>query len=202
MEQSNKISDNINNQIDYTTPTPRFSVTNDDTLNDGLTYLNEHGYAVISDIMNQDEINVNKDLLWKFIENISNGTIRRDDPDTWSNEWPSYSTHGVISGSGIGQSDFLWNVRSNRHVKKTYAGIWDNQPLLVSFDGCGIFRDWRYNPTWKTSGGWNHVDQNPKVKPDRCCIQGFVSLTDQSEKKQAVLLFIHAHIYVLLNYLI
>jgi hypothetical protein len=87
MSQSSKNSDNVSSPIDYTTPTPRFSVTNDDTLNDGIAYLNEHGYAVISDVMNQDEINVNKDLLWKFIENVSEGTIQRDDPETWSNEW-------------------------------------------------------------------------------------------------------------------
>ena len=32
-------------RIDYTTLTPRFSVTNNDSLNDGINYLNEHGYA-------------------------------------------------------------------------------------------------------------------------------------------------------------
>ena len=89
--------------------------------------------------------------------------------------------HGVINGSGIGQSDFLWNVRSNPQVKRVFSEIWKDQALLVSFDGCCLFRDWRYNADWKTSGGWNHVDQNPKTKPDRCCVQGFVSLTDQSE---------------------
>lgn len=83
---------------------------------------------------------------------------------------PTFSTHGVISGNGIGQSDFLWNVRSNPRIKQVFTQIWNDPQLLVSFDGCGIFRDWRYDPTWKTQGGWNHVDQNPKVKPDRCCI--------------------------------
>ncbi len=107
---------------------------------------------------------------------------------------PSFSTHGVINGSGIGQSEFLWNVRSNRQVKKVYARIWDDQSLLVSFDGCGVFRDWRYNPTWKTEGGWNHVDQNPKRKPDRCCIQGFVSLTDQSEKTGGLIVYPNTHL--------
>jgi len=87
MSDSNQTSDKINTTIDFTTPTPRFSVTNDDTLKDGIAYLNEHGYAVISDIMDQDEINVNKELLWKFFENVSNNTIQRNDPETWSNGW-------------------------------------------------------------------------------------------------------------------
>jgi hypothetical protein len=107
---------------------------------------------------------------------------------------PSYGTHGVISGDGIGQSDFMWNIRSNRQVKQVYAGLWNTQQLLVSFDGCGIFRDWRYNPVWKTNGGWNHVDQNPKNKPDRCCIQGFISLTDQSEKTGGLVVYPRSHL--------
>jgi len=179
----------INSSIDYTTPSPRFSVTNKDTLKDGLNYLNENGYVVISDIMNSDEINQNKDLLWQFLENASNNTIQRNDPQTWANNWPSYSTHGVVSGSGIGQSDFLWNVRSHPQIKKVFTETWNDSQLLVSFDGCGIFRDWRYDPTWKTNGGWNHVDQNPKAKPDRCCIQGLMSLTDQDDTTGGLIVY-------------
>ena len=107
---------------------------------------------------------------------------------------PSFSTHGVISGSSVGQSDFQWSIRSNPEVKKIFSRIWNTQQLLVSFDGCGIFRDWRYNPSWKTTGGWNHVDQNPKLKPDRCCIQGLVSLTDQSEKTGGLIVYPRTHL--------
>ncbi len=78
-------------------------------------------------------------------------------------------------------------------MKKVFARIWNTQQLLVSFDGCGIFRDWRYNPSWKTSGGWNHVDQNPKVKPDRCCIQGFISLTDQNQTTGGLIVYPNTH---------
>ena len=73
--------------IDYTTPTPRFSVLDDKSLYAGLDYLNEHGYAVISDVLNEEEINTNKALLWKFLEESSNGTVQRDDPETWSTGW-------------------------------------------------------------------------------------------------------------------
>lgn len=83
------------NQVDYTTTSPRFSVTNDQTLDKAILYLNEHGYVVISDVMDENEINMNKDLLWKFIENISNSTIRRNDPETWSNQW--YKTNILFS---------------------------------------------------------------------------------------------------------
>ena len=78
--------------IDYTTPTPRFSVTNETTLNEGIAYLSEHGYVVISDVMSQDEIEVNKNLLWKFLAEATNGSVDRDDPDTWSNQWQVQSS--------------------------------------------------------------------------------------------------------------
>jgi len=86
-ESSNQTSNGVSSPIDYTTPTPRFSLKNDETLDAGIAYLNEHGYAVISDVIDQDEININKNLLWKFIENMSNNKIRRGEPETWSNEW-------------------------------------------------------------------------------------------------------------------
>lgn len=107
---------------------------------------------------------------------------------------PTVGTHGLIGDSGIGQSDFLWSVRSNQQVKKAYGHIWSTQQLLVSFDGCGVYRDWRYNPTWKTNGGWNHVDQNPQTKPSRCCIQGFVSLTDQNETTGGLIVYPRTHL--------
>ncbi|CAF3965525.1 unnamed protein product, partial [Rotaria sp. Silwood1] len=107
---------------------------------------------------------------------------------------PSFSSHGVISGHGIGQSDFLWSVRSNRQIKSVFARLWNTRELLVSFDGCGIFRDWRYNPTWKTNDGWEHVDQNPKKKPDRCCVQGMVSLTDQNERTGGLIVYPRTHL--------
>ncbi|CAF1020426.1 unnamed protein product [Rotaria sordida] len=73
MSDNNSINyclDNNHIRIDYTTLTPRFSITNDDSLNDGTTHLNEHSYAICSDIMLQNEININKELLWNFLENI------------------------------------------------------------------------------------------------------------------------------------
>lgn len=74
-------------RIDHTTLTPRYSVTNNESFNEGIAYLNEHGYAVFSDVLPQEEINTNKDLLWNFFENIPECNIQRNDPQTWSNFW-------------------------------------------------------------------------------------------------------------------
>jgi hypothetical protein len=74
-------------RIDHTTITTRYSVENNESLNAGINYLNEHGYAVFSDVLTTDEINFNKELLWNFFENIPGYHIRRNDPSTWSNYW-------------------------------------------------------------------------------------------------------------------
>ncbi|CAF3629932.1 unnamed protein product [Rotaria socialis] len=181
-------------RIDYTTLTPRFSVTNNESLNDGIVHLNEHGYAIFSDVMLQNEININKDLLWNFFENIPGYHIQRHDPTTWSKNWPGNGLFGIINDCGIGQSDFMWNVRSNRNIKRVYSQIWTTNELLVSFDGCGVFRNWHYEPKWKTTTGWYHADQNPDLKPDRCCVQGFVSLTDQNETTGGLIVFPYTHL--------
>lgn len=88
----------------------------------------------------------------------------------------------------------MWGVRSNRNIKRIFARIWNTRELLVSFDGCGVFRDWRYDRSWKTQGGWYHVDQNPVTKPDRCCIQGFAALTDQTENTGGLVVYPRTHL--------
>lgn len=88
----------------------------------------------------------------------------------------------------------MWNIRANRNIKRVYSQIWNTNELLVSFDGCGIFRDWRYDPKWKTKPGWYHVDQNPRSKPNRCCIQGFVSLTNQDETTGGLIILPQTHL--------
>ena len=81
------VFDKNNIRMEYTTPTPRYSVLNDQSLDEGMAYLNQHGYAVFSDVMSADEIRFNKDMLWNFLENIPGTGIERDDPETWSTYW-------------------------------------------------------------------------------------------------------------------
>ena len=74
-------------RIDHTTVTPRFSVNDDQALDNGIEYLNQNGYAVFSDVMSVEEIQQKKDLLWDFLENIEDRNFRRNVPNTWSHRW-------------------------------------------------------------------------------------------------------------------
>jgi hypothetical protein len=107
---------------------------------------------------------------------------------------PGNARFGLVDDCGIGQSNFMWNIRSNRNIKRVYSRIWNTNELLVSFEGCGIYRNWYSEPKWKTTTGWYHVDQNPILKPDRCCMQGFISLTNQNETTGGLIVFPYTHL--------
>lgn len=75
-----------------------------------------------------------------------------------------------------------------------FQKIWNTEQLLVSFDGCSIFRDWNYKPEWKTAGAWNHVDQNPVQKPQLACVQGLVTLYDQNDETGGLIVYPQSHL--------
>ena len=52
--------------------------------------------------------------------------------------------------------------------------VWQTDDLLVSFDGCGLFRPHALNQKWKTMDGWFHVDQAGS-KEGRHCVQVCIS---------------------------
>ncbi|CAF0721137.1 unnamed protein product [Adineta steineri] len=181
-------------EVDYDVDSPRFSVENIDEIQQGISHLDEHGYAVFSNILSNDEINTGIDLLWKHFENLKEPYhIRRDNPQTWNKPWPGIPHNGLVNDEGIGQSEFMWFVRGNPNIKKVFSHIWNSNELFVSFDGAGCFRDWRLNKNWKTAGGWYHMDQNPFTKPNRCSIQGLVSLTDADESTGGLVVVPDSH---------
>jgi hypothetical protein len=71
--------------IDHTGEYPRFSVTDDSALDDGIAYMREHGYAVFSEVIEPNNVEEHRELLWQFLEGILHLHIRRDDPSTWYN---------------------------------------------------------------------------------------------------------------------
>ena len=38
----------------------------------------------------------------------------------------------------------MWYLRTLPNIKKSFSGIWEDDDLLVSFDGCGVFRPVEY----------------------------------------------------------
>lgn len=138
-------------------------------------YFKEYGYVVVKNVANEEERNTAISLFWDLAEQ-SRPEVKRNDPATWRDEnWVADTTVGIMSGYGIGQSAFMWYSRLLPKVKQAFTNAWGNDDLLVSFDGCGIFRPPEFNPKWKTRGAWYHIDQNLYKRPGLNAIQGLVN---------------------------
>lgn len=160
---------------DFETPAPyrppKFE-SNDPAL---AEFFNANGYAVVNAVATPEEVKKGISLFWDLAER-QQPAIKRDDPATWEDStWVAASDVGIMSGYGVGQSEFLWHVRQLPKVKEAFSKVWETDDLIVSYDGCGVFRPFEYNPQWKTSSGWYHIDQNPYIKKGRHAVQGLVN---------------------------
>jgi len=132
------------------------------------------------------------DLFWQHWVPIG---IDRNDTSTWTDlKWPGDTTTGIVFDQGIGQSEFCWYARGLPAVKQLYSTIWSGeQKLLVSIDGCGAFRPPELSDSYKTHGGWYHVDQNGYAKPGKHCVQGLLNYFESGEQDGGLVLFPKSH---------
>lgn len=167
------------NPLSFVMQTPyRFALV--DTEN-WKAYLEKYGFVVIKDVADDNHIRTATGLMWNFLESLETG-IDRNKPTTWKNEnWPHSLSTGIISQHGIGQSDFMWYCRLIPNVRQIFEKLWDENEMLVSFDGAGIFRSPKFNKT-KANGSWYHIDQNPVHQPGKCAIQGALNLLPSGPK--------------------
>ena len=64
---------------------------------------------------------------------------------------------GMLVFNGFGQSDAMWNLRTNNTILSIFKKIYDCEELVTSLDGFSVFVSHD-----QKSKSWLHVDQNPK----------------------------------------
>ena len=136
----------------------RFAAGSDES----LAFLDENGFVVIAHALTSPEAEHAAGLTWDYLEGLDTG-IDRADPTTWTDDrWPVAVHGGIIPSQGIGQSEAQWFIRSVANVKRAFAAIWDDDDLLVSFDGMALWRPPHVEPSWLTNrgGSWLHIDQH------------------------------------------
>jgi len=156
------------------TKVPRFAAGSKESLD----HLASEGFVVIAGALSPGEAEHALDLTWEYLEQLGTG-IKRDDITTWGDDrWPIVTSGGIVPGLGIGHSKAQWFTRSVPSIKTAFASIWDDDDLLVSFDGMALWRPTSIDPEWKTTrgGSWLHIDQHPITRPGLQCVQGAVSL--------------------------
>jgi hypothetical protein len=149
---------------------------------ESVAYLDEHGYAVIAGALTPEQCAKALDLTWDYLEGLGTG-IDRSDWTTWDDDrWPTAVHGGILPGHGIGHSAAQWFIRGVPAVRQVFAAVWDDDDLLVSFDGMALWRPWMLNEAWKTNrgGSWLHIDQHPISRPGRQCVQALVNLLPTS----------------------
>lgn len=149
---------------------------------ESLDHLAEEGYVVIANALSPTDAAHALDLTWEFLEGLGTG-IDRSDMSTWGDDrWPIAAHGGIVPSQGIGQSAPQWFIRSVPAVKDAFAAVWDDDDLLVSFDGMAFWRPPTVDPSWSTDRGgrWLHIDQHPISRPGLQCVQGAVTLMPTS----------------------
>ena len=157
---------------------PRFAAGSQESLD----HLESEGYAVIANALSPSEAERALDLTWDYLENLGTG-VDRSNVDTWGDDqWPINVHGGIIPSQGVGHSAAQWFIRSAPAVKQSFAAVWDDEDLLVSFDGMALWRPTDVDPSWATDrgGAWLHIDQHPIGRPGLQCVQGAVTLTPTS----------------------
>ena len=133
--------------------------------------LEEKGYAIIKNILTEDEIKEYSDEFHKWRKSVDN----LDKLHTVINPHHIYKFHQV------GHQRHAWLIRTNKKVQDAFKKVWNTNDLVVSFDGCC------YMPkdVKKKDNCWTHTDQGVK-KIGLQCYQGFVSLTSNKERTLVV----------------
>ncbi|KAK9837297.1 hypothetical protein WJX81_004709 [Elliptochloris bilobata] len=156
-------------------------MTRDDDLEHRIVaaalHLKEHGWAVVDNVMPQEECTQYVSSVWEWLEGLKTG-VSRADPGTWGPpHWPQ-SYRGVINTLEVAHADFVWRIRKHPRIRSVFASLWGDSRLLSSFDSINVMPPaLSGGPVELPGGSWLHTDQRPSRK-GVACIQGLVNLVD------------------------
>ena len=123
-----------------------------------LKDLEEKGYAVVKGVLSEEKVQTASKLFYE-----------------WINEVPKQDTfYGMIKE---GHQKHNWFIKTDPDVQAVFKKLWNTDDLVTGFDGtCWIPRSYNAIDTC-----WTHTDQ-AAAKKGLHCVQGFVSLTANTER--------------------
>lgn len=103
---------------------PRFVDVDKYDVADGAAaraHLDERGFVVFRNVLDQGEVARANELFFDHVEALGSG-VDRSDVNTWGEDrWPPCAGDaGILPWFGIGQSPFMWYVRTRKHVAAAY----------------------------------------------------------------------------------
>lgn len=175
-------------------------------MNQIIDNFNKFGYAVIPNILSDEECDIYRRRLWKeYIEKVYDG-VNFDDKITWKDHFPLINKLAIFSGS-IAQTQVLWDIRQHSNVKAVYSSLWNTNDLIVSMDGTSLMCPNTIKDPPIVSP-WPHVDQNitynnppdnyicesDKLTTGTYIIQGQVLLTDSLNNTRGFWCYPESHL--------
>ena len=140
------------------------------------THLDERGFVVFRSVLDAAEVDRANELFFDYLEAFGSGVVRQDAESWGDDKWPPCAGDaGILPWFGIGQSPFMWYVRTRPRVAAAYRQTWGldaDAALASSFDGCCA-----WGPGQKTRSGWLHVDQDALRGDKLEMLQGLVHLS-------------------------
>ena len=85
--------------------------------------LDKFGYTIIPEVLNKSEIHTANEMLYGWLDHISDHKFVRNDTSTWGNIPGLSQGNGVLGGMGAGQTDFMWFVRTRPKIRKVTVQI-------------------------------------------------------------------------------
>ena len=103
---------------------PRFVDVDKFDVADGAAaraHLDERGFVVFRSVLDQGEVARANELFFDYVEALGSG-VDRDDVNTWGDDrWPPCAGDaGILPWFGVGQSPFMWYVRTRARVAAAY----------------------------------------------------------------------------------
>jgi ectoine hydroxylase-related dioxygenase (phytanoyl-CoA dioxygenase family) len=153
---------------------------------DLLQHLKIYGWAVVPNVLSKNEVIEAKR---GFLDWLKKFDLKFDvaDPSTWTKKNLLPAPRGIIQQFGIGQAQFMWDLRSKPAIIDIFAKLWATSDLWVSFDGANLSV-----PFAQKEKSWPHVDQSP-MREGFQCWQGAIALTDWSETKGTLIFYEKSH---------
>ena len=157
------------------------------------SHLEEHGYAIVPDVLNQKECHALHEGYWDFFKTLIG--VEKDDASTWKRIYKLFPNHGMLFQHWCsGHMQQIWDVRQNKKIHGAFADIWDTEDLTVSFDGCSFGLQPEVTGRGWQNKGWLHLDQSPH-RNDFECVQGWVTAlgVEKGDATLTVLAGSHKH---------
>jgi len=141
-----------------------------DELPAAVTFLRDHGYVVIKDLMDAKRLEAVRQQLGRDFAAMNTGVDPTLAVEPENKQLPSILSVGIVKDkrAGLHHSRSAWTCR--QLAAPVFRSLYQEQDVITSFDGVTFFR-----PSKKhlTKAPWWHIDSNGNI----ACTQGVVLLT-------------------------